>query len=149
MGYTKRLFLCFALSASCLGGCSPYTALRGNLIESDAVDGIQIGSTSKYQVIQRLGSPTNTDPFNPNRWYFIGEKTESFSFLSPEVLEKKVLQITFGPDDMVQSIQWGDGGHDFSIKPKSRKTKTLGKDPSLLQQLLGNFGKFSRQQKDK
>ena len=129
-------------------GCAPFTSIHGNLPEADTISKIHVGEQNQAQVIELLGPPTSIAPFDPKKWYYMGEKTERLAFLNPDVTEKIIFAIDFDDAGLVSAITPIEEPHNFEIAPHTRKTKTLGRDPSLLQQIFGNFGKFSRQKSD-
>lgn len=131
-----------------LTSCAPFTSIHGNLPEADTISKIHVGEQNQTQVIELIGPPTSIAPFDPKKWYYVGEKTERLAFFNPDVIEKVVFEINFDDSGVVSEIIPIEEPHDFGIVPQSRKTKTLGRDPSLFQQIFGNFGKFSRQKSE-
>lgn len=131
-----------------LTSCAPFTSIHGNLPEADTVSKIHVGEQNKAQVVELIGPPTSIAPFDPNKWYYVGEKVERIAFFDPNVIEKVVFVIDFDDSGLVSALTPIEEPHDFGIVPQSRKTKTLGRDPSLFQQIFGNFGKFSRQKSE-
>lgn len=128
-----------------LTGCEPFTSIRGNMPDPKIVESIQPGTFTQDQVIELLGPPTAQDPFSPGIWYYLGEKTERTAFFTPNIIEKRGAIIVFNKQGIVEGVEILDTSHDFELKPHGRKTKTLGRDPSLFKQIFGNFGRFSRQ----
>ena len=128
-----------------LEGCAPFTSIHGSLLEPESLEKIKPGEQTQAQVVELLGPPTSVAPFDPKVWYYIGEKVERVAFFTPEVMEKEIFVIKFDEKGVVQEIIPIAEPHNFEITPQSRKTRTLGRDPSLLQQIFGNFGRFSRQ----
>lgn len=117
--------------------------------DQEAITKVQTGQSTEADVLEILGPPTSSSFSNAKRWFYIGEKMERLAFFDPKVSEKEVLIIDFNPQGIVASVQFVSTPHDFNTVPQSRITKTLGKDPSFLQQIFGNFGKFSRQSEKK
>jgi len=150
MCYIKRLLpLIMVVAIPFLPGCAPFSAIHGNLPDVETVSKIKKGETTKAQVLEILGPPTSIAPFDPKTWYYIGERVERVAFFNPDIKEKEVFVLVFNDEDILESFTPIDAPHDFDIQPNTRKTKTLGQDPSLMQQMFGNFGKFSRQKETK
>src|SRR5258706_8486866 len=71
--------------AAAIAACSPMVDTRGNMPPPEIVSTIQPGVTTRTQVSQLLGSPSSVATFNDRTWYYIGRKTETVAFMSPEL----------------------------------------------------------------
>ncbi|MEQ9813491.1 MAG: outer membrane protein assembly factor BamE [Azospirillaceae bacterium] len=118
------------------------SALRGNLVEDRHLSQLQEGVSTTDDVIAALGPPTARATFDEGIWYYIGERTEQFAFLSPEVVERRVVRVQFDGQGRVASLQQLtlDDAREFALV--SRETPTLGRELGLLEQLFGNIGRF-------
>jgi outer membrane protein assembly factor BamE (lipoprotein component of BamABCDE complex) len=137
-----RSFLFFSACWALLSACSPMVDQRGNLPDPDAVLAVQPGIDDKTQVIKLLGSPSTVASFNDKTWYYISKKTSQIAFWDPTILDQEVLMIKFDDSDVVNDMKvYGlEDGH--SITPDPNITPTYGRELTILQQLLGNLGRF-------
>ena len=125
-----------------LTACAPMTATRGNLLEESRTEQIKEGVSTRDDVFKALGSPTTVSPFNNNVWYYMGQKTEKRGIFDPDVVEEKIVVVKFDDNQIVQSIEeMNDARIDVPID--AHKTPTYGNDVTVIQQLLGNLGKFN------
>ncbi len=125
-----------------LTACAPEVHFRGNTPEPDRLSLIKPGAQSREQVIQLLGSPTMIATFDKNIILYVGQKTRTVTFREPEVLERTVVAIGFGPDNRVTSVEKFSLADGKVVQLVSRTTPTPGRQFTVLQQLLGNFGRF-------
>jgi outer membrane protein assembly factor BamE (lipoprotein component of BamABCDE complex) len=126
-----------------LGACTKDIRVRGNIPDSEVVSRINPGIHSRIDVQSLLGSPSTVSTFQDSKWYYIGQKSTQFAFFEQEVLERSVLVVSFDAAGLVvttESYALEDGQ---PIDPVDRITPTEGRDLSILQQLLGNIGKYS------
>ena len=65
----------FLLLFACIA-CSPSQATRGNLLTQDRIESIQIGQSTKSDIVRAIGSPTTIAAFDNKTWYYIGQLTE-------------------------------------------------------------------------
>jgi len=139
---TVKLFA-LGLLVSAASACSPMVAVHGNLVEPDRLAQIQQGLSRKSDVADVLGTPSATGTFDPNVWYYIGQRTEKLAFFKPEITERKVVVVRFDESGVVRQVEQLDlaAGQDIDIV--SRSTPTAGKDITFLEQMLGNVGRFS------
>ena len=94
--------------------------------------------------MQRLiGSPSAVATFNPNVWYYISEKQEQWGPSRPWVSDQNVIQITFNESGRVDKIRYYDMNDAQNITMVARTTPTSGKELTVLEQILGNVGRFS------
>ena len=139
----KEKLLVLATCASLLSGCAPTIDARGNLPDPDAVLKVQPGIDDRSQVSKLLGSPSTLATFNDKTWYYISKKTSRVAFWTPDVLDQEVLLIKFDDTGLVSDMKvYGlENGHD--ITPDPNVTPTYGRELTILQQLLGNLGRFA------
>lgn len=118
------------------------TAQRGNLLEDHQISEVTPGEHSRSDVLQRLGSPTTQSTFNNDVWYYIGQETEKHGILDHEVVEERIIKVSFNDEGIVESVEEMD--EDRVDVPYARsKTPTHGNDLTFMQQLLGNLGRFN------
>ena len=145
--FKKNLFcaLYSLLVVAILEGCTPFVSIHGNLPDNEMLESLKTNESTESDVLEIFGPPTNVSTFNTKRWYYVGERMERLAFFEPTITEKKVVALDFNTNGVLENVALIDTPHLLTMTPNPRKTKTMGKDPSLLQQLFGNFGKFSRQ----
>lgn len=146
MGNSCRLALSVAtvIVATLAAGCSPTIDTRGNLPDPDNVLKIQPGIDTKNEVAQLLGSPSTTGTFNNDKWYYISTRTRSVAFLEPDIEDQQVLVVSFDKTGVVNDMKIIGLEDAKQITPSDRKTPTLGREITIMQQLLGNLGRFNR-----
>lgn len=127
-----------------LSACSPTLATRGNFVEDDRLKTLQVQVSSKDEVARTLGTPTTKDPFDDNRWFYIGEKTETTAFYDPDVKERKVLLVTFNDDGFLQAADLVDESAAQQVEIVKKKTPAPGREINAFEQFVGNIGKFNQ-----
>ena len=130
--------LCIALSACAVSRV--YT--RGNLPDPERVSELIPGEATRGDILDSLGSPSSVNTFGNETWYYISEKVEIVAFLSPKVLERKILIVEFNPkSQMTQVVTLGlEAGRELTHV--ERITPTFGQKLTVLDQIIGNFNRF-------
>jgi len=126
-----------------LSGCSSIVDQRGFAATPGSVDKIEVGTQSREDVVRLIGSPSAVATFNPNVWYYISERQETFAFLKTKVVDQKVMQLIFNDSGRLQTIKKYDLSDAQDIAMVSRITPTAGKELTILEQILGNVGRFA------
>jgi outer membrane protein assembly factor BamE (lipoprotein component of BamABCDE complex) len=126
-----------------LAGCSNPVDQRGNLPEKDALDQIKPGVTDKATVTRLLGSPSSVAAFEPDTWYYVSQKTKESAFFKPELIDQEVVAIDFDKGGVVRDVRHRGLQDRQDITPNPNATPAPGREFSFLEQLIGNFGKFS------
>jgi outer membrane protein assembly factor BamE (lipoprotein component of BamABCDE complex) len=129
--------------AAALAACAPMIDTRGNMPPPEVVATIQPGVTTRTQVSQLLGSPSTVATFNDRTWYYIGRKTETVAFLTPELTEQQVLVIKFDEAGVVQDFEKRGMESARDVAMNERETPTAGHSLGFFEQLFGNIGRFS------
>jgi outer membrane protein assembly factor BamE (lipoprotein component of BamABCDE complex) len=139
---SRRQFLLAAIALAA-AACQPTVDYRGYQARSGDLEKIQVGMP-KSEVEALLGSPSTTASIalQGDSYYYISSRMEQTAFFDPKETERQVFAVRFDVNDQVVSFaNYGmeDGQVvDFS----SRKTPTKGKELTIVQQLLGNIGRF-------
>ena len=131
-----------AAIAMSISGCSDRLQSHGNIPNQEIVKSIRIGTTNRVQVSEMLGTPSARATFDQESWYYVGTRTKKSAFLKEKVLDRKVLVIRFNKQGVVQRVQHLSKRDGREIKIVDRKTPTKGKELTILEQLLGNVGRF-------
>ena len=123
-------------------GCSTEITTRGNAPNPKNLSQIKVGEHNRNQVAGLLGTPSNAAIFNDRIWYYVSRKTRTVAFYKPEVLESQVIAIHFDTSGKVKEIRRYTQKDGRDITPVARATPTPGREMSLMEQLLGNIGRF-------
>jgi outer membrane protein assembly factor BamE (lipoprotein component of BamABCDE complex) len=134
------------VAALLLAACTPTKAVRGNMLDDHLIAQVVPGVSSQSDVMRALGSPTTTDPFNTDIWYYIGQKTEKKGILDPKVTTERIFRLTFDPTTRVllDMTPLDTARNDIPISRAA--TPTLGTEMNAVQQIIGNIGKFNKSQ---
>jgi len=126
-----------------LGACSPRIHTRGNLPDVDRVAELKPGDITREEVMELIGSPSTTASFDNEAWLYISERTETLAWFKPEVKERNVLLLEFDKEGILSEKT--QVGLDASNKviPIDRRTPTHGSKLTLIEQMVGNFRRFS------
>ena len=135
------------LGLAALGACSPIIQQEGNVPDPDQVVQINPGVDDKTRVTQLLGSPSTISAFQDRTWYYISRRTEQTAFLDPKVVEQEVLAISFNDNNIVDDMRIYGLENGRMIDMNTKVTPTFGNDLTLVQQLLGNLGRFNNPDK--
>lgn len=128
-------------------GCAERLDTRGNLLDPDRIVEIKPGEQTREEVAEILGSPSSITTFGSDTWYYIAKRTATFAFFEPKVTERQVLVVKFSDDGKVVSIDTRGLAQGQTIKPVDRKTPTHGNKMTILEQLIGNLGRFRQSRK--
>jgi outer membrane protein assembly factor BamE (lipoprotein component of BamABCDE complex) len=151
---TRRVRSCARFAAVVAAGlvaCGCQTRVQdlGYIPDPDALAQIKSGVQSKVEVAQLLGTPSTTAMFGEETWLYITARREAYAFFKPEITEQDVVAIAFneaGVVDSVNSYVLKDG---VAVNPVNQTTPTYGKQLTMLQQLLGNIGRFNGESNNK
>jgi len=140
---------CVAAAALCIGiaACSPRLDTRGYQFDPDTLSQIVPGTHTRDDVTEILGSPSSTALLDSEVWYYIGNQTETFAFFEPKVTERQVVTINFDSNGVVSTIDAFGLERSRKFDFVERETPTTGSQITLLDQLLGNLGRFNKQGK--
>lgn len=152
-GETVRRALTRGLPAVLLGcaliGCTPRSDIHGDPLVIQRVDSVVKGVHSREDVYALLGSPSTSSAFGDETWYYISGQTEEIAFLPREEVDRQVVAIHFDGRGIVQSVEHYGKERGQDVDLVARETPTFGTDVSLVQQFLGNIGRFNKDETDR
>ncbi|WP_343031072.1 outer membrane protein assembly factor BamE [Roseospira navarrensis] len=125
-----------------LGACAPDINARGNAPTEERLSQIEPGKQTRAEVAALLGTPSTTATFDDETWYYISGQTKQFAVFEREELARRVIAIRFGADGTVEDMRELGLADGREVDVVSRETPTLGNDLSIIEQLLGNLGRF-------
>ena len=135
--------LAIGLVAGCLvAACSGRVEVRGNQPDPERLSEIKPGEITKEEVIEILGSPSNTAVFGEETWYYINETVETLAFLKPEVVERQIVALKFDDRGILSSMALMDESTGKEIEMVDRTTPTTGHTLGFFEQIFGNFGRI-------
>lgn len=127
-----------------LSACQPRIDTRGNLPDPELVAKLQPGVQDHDQVARLLGTPSAVGTFNDRTWYYISKRTESVAFFQPELIDQQVLAVEFDSAGVLKEVKLYGKDDRREVELVERETPTHGRELSVLQQFLGNLGRFNR-----
>lgn len=131
------------LTAAALAACAPTVETRGNLPPPERLAQIRPGQQTRDQVAQILGTPSTLSAFGDPTWYYISYRTETTAFFRPEEVDRTVVAVDFDGGGRVQAVRTLGLEDGREVEFADRETPTAGKELTILQQFLGNLGRFS------
>ena len=141
---SRRLKTSLAAITLCVGliSCGGRVNTHGDKLESDRLTEVVPGQHTRDDVAAILGSPSTTSAFGGEAWYYISNRTETLAFLAPEVTEQQVVVVTFNNEGIVTEIDTLGLDDRREIDIVDRETPTTGNDISILDEFIGNIGRF-------
>ncbi len=138
-----------ALALILLAGCGetgvfaypPQT--RGNKVDPEILAQLVPGTSSRADASALLGSPTARATFDDNTWIYIGETTKPRIGGTLKVEDQQVVVLTFDQRGTLIGIQKRGMDDSAKVAVVDRATPSPGNNASILQQLLGNVGRFA------
>jgi outer membrane protein assembly factor BamE (lipoprotein component of BamABCDE complex) len=132
------------LGSLLLTACSPIVRTHGNIVDPAELSQLRPGVSGQADVVAVLGSPSAEGNFTPYEWYYIGQVTKQTAFLAPDLSTRSVTKVTFDPNTgILKSIEQLDKDQGLAVSPVERTTPTAGHNLGVVEQVLGNVGRFN------
>jgi len=125
-----------------VAACSPVYRNHGYVPTEDELALVEVGTDTRETVGQKIGRPTTSGLLNDQGWFYVQSRYKHLGPREPQEIERQVLAVTFTEAGVVENIA-RYGLQDGKVVQISRRvTETNVKGMSLIQQLLGNFGRL-------
>ncbi|MGZ9033493.1 MAG: outer membrane protein assembly factor BamE [Rhodospirillales bacterium] len=126
-----------------LAGCAGEVNTHGDIIQDERLSRIIPHQHSQRDVLAILGSPSTLSVLDGEAWYYIGDRRESLAFFKPELLERETVVVSFDESGVVSSVDKASVDDENKIEVVERETPTHGSDLTMIEQFLGNIGRFN------
>ena len=133
------------LAALLATACEPTINTHGHVWRGVSAEDIQPGVDTRTTILQQLGSPTAEGLEQGAPWIYVTEREMTRGARSAISLEQLAVVIRFDSEDRVVSVETLGPEDRLDIEISSRETTARGRELTLLQQLLGNIGRFEAQ----
>lgn len=136
--------ICFCFLMILLSGCSLLPVnIVGDVPEETRIKAIKPEKHTKEDVVRLLGSPANITLFEEESWIWVQSKEQMRAILPPKEIERNVLVITFKPNESVKRVSQLTLKDSIEVAYDTDETPSHGKDLSIFDEMLGNFGRFA------
>jgi outer membrane protein assembly factor BamE (lipoprotein component of BamABCDE complex) len=130
-------------AALALSGCIKDIDQRGNLPTKESLAQLAIGEQTRQDVQGLLGTPATTAVFDDETWYYISSHTTQYAFYHTVELDRMIYAISFDQRGILKDVRTFTMKDGHVVEMEKRETPTKGREYSLLEQLLGNIGRFA------
>ena len=144
----KKIFL-LSVGLCLLTSCSVEIEGHGKRIETDLLDKIVPGSTQKEQVLSILGAPSTKNDFGNKAWFYIASNNKQTALFGDKLVSRSIIKIMFNDKNTVTKITTLTEKDQNTVEHNQEKTPTAGQEIGILQQLLGNVGRFNANSQSK
>jgi outer membrane protein assembly factor BamE (lipoprotein component of BamABCDE complex) len=140
-GRRTAVRLLAAAAVISLAACAADITKHGHIFTDEDLAQVKAGM-SRDQVVLALGTPDTKSTVGQEAYYYISSTTKrSAAFLSPTVVDRRVVAVYFDKKDVVQRIAHYGLQDGKVIDFVKRETPSRGSEDGLLKELFRNIGR--------
>ena len=135
--------------ASFLSACAVFKSAPipgGSLVEPDDYNQLIPGSSTRSDALDLLGSPSSKGAFDDNTWIYLSTVSHLAPMSFPPLTKQQVVVLKFTPTGTLKSIRTLSLKDSIHVAMDSHITPTPGSKINVLQQILGNVGRYNPMQ---
>lgn len=125
-----------------VAACSPIERYHGFVPPDAEVAALEIGVSTKEEVIALFGDPIADRALQNNTIYYAASKFEQFGPFAPQEVDRQVLAVAFDTNDRVRNVSRYTLEDGRVVVLDRRVTDDGIADVTFLGQLLGSLGRF-------
>jgi outer membrane protein assembly factor BamE (lipoprotein component of BamABCDE complex) len=138
---SRKQCLMLVLVAS-VAACAPVYRNHGYVPTEDELTLVEVGKDTRETVGQKIGRPSTSGLLNDEGWFYVQSRYKHFGPRAPKEIDRQVLAVTFNEAGVVENVA-RYGLEDGRVVEISRRvTETNVKGMSVIQQILGTFGRL-------
>ena len=127
-----------------LFSCAPRVSRHGMVVKKESYKSLYKKELTKSEVTEIFGSPSIKSTFSDNTWYYITHINKEIALFDIKRSDQLIIKIRFNNDQSIKYVKAFNKSNGTEIKINKAKTSTATSDITLLQELLGNVGKYSK-----
>ncbi len=146
LGNTKRGLASVLIAGSLLvSGCSEDIRKSGYFPLEQELDSVNVGGSSREDVLATLGSPSVNSGENDSLIY-IGQRTRHIGPFPTQVVERQIIVVSFDSRGQVANVQTLGLEDGQVVVLSQRVTEQFAGNLSFFKQLFGNIGRVDASQ---
>lgn len=122
-----------------LGACSNVVQTHGRLIEAAELEQVQIGTTTRADIISLFGQPSFEGAFNSGRIYYNQQTMLQKVAGLNTTQSRELIMFSFDKNNTLLDVEIKDEKSDISIATSERKTPTPGQNLTVIDQIFSNL----------
>lgn len=142
-GNRASRLLVAAVAALTAAACQPTVSTHGHQLDPAVLAQITPGTTSREEVLRMLGSPSTTGTFDGESWFYVSQRSEALSFYQADITQQDVVRLDFDANGIVKDVHSHGLELAQAVTPDPNRTRTLGNELTVVQQFIGNIGRFN------
>ena len=120
--------------------CVNKKIVNGQIPDGEMLTKLRLNEDNKQVIDQLLGSPSFKGEFGDNSYYYFSTISDKIAFLEPDLIEQKIIQLKFDDKNILSKVYLFEKNDSKEILMSSNFTKTTGREISILEQMISNFG---------
>ena len=126
--------------------CAPISRISGYVPPESEISQLQIGSSTKEDVIRKLGEPLSNSLYPTSFLLYVQKRVEVLAFFRPQIEDRKVVKLTFDENLILKQIDFREEAPVEVFEADQKTVVSEGRELTFWQQMFGNIGNFSSEQ---
>ena len=128
--------------AALVSGCTQMDRFHGFIPPEPEIATLQVGVTSKDEVINLFGPPISERALENNTIYYGSSQFRYFGPFAPRIIDRQILAVAFDSNDRVRNIARYTMEDGRVVALDRRVTEDGINDVTFLSQLFASFGRL-------
>ena len=133
------LFFVATVALGAIGGCGDRISSHGHIINENELKQINIGTTTRADILYMLGQPSFKGAFNTQKLYYSSQVMLQPVASNKQIQNRMIYIFTMNEKDILQSIDLINQADGLQIAHIDDKTPTPGDTFGILEQIFFNL----------
>ena len=129
-----------------LGACGERLSSHGHSIDEHDLKNVEIGETTKTDILFTLGKPSFEGAFNSGKIYYVSQTMIQPAGGRKQTTQRDIFAFVFDDNEVLQEIIVTDESTGLEIATLKSKTPTPGNELGVIDQIFSNIRRRNTQE---
>lgn len=139
---SRLITLAAAAALLVVAGCAEIIRNHGYVPLEEDLQSLTVGVDTRGSVEDLIGKPSASGVLRGGDWFFVGSKVRHFAYKKPTEVDRQVVALRFGEDDVLQNVERFGLEEGRVVTLSRRVTETTVRDATFIRQIIRNFGRI-------
>ena len=139
-------YFIFFVMLGLISACAPRFSTHGHQVDAFPLEQLEVGKTTRMDVLDEFGKPSFTGAFNENKLYYVSQHMRQAVAGKSETIEREIYIFSFDENNTLDTIGVRDETTGITVVVLDAVTPTPGDGYGVVEQVFSNLRRRTQEQ---